>query len=120
MAACGCTKTADDDKIEKVEDLNQSKYTVAAVVGAASEPFAAKVFPNAVEKQFPDVSDMVVALEKGQVDGIIFTRAQLESVLEEKPDTLRIMEPPIGETDIHMVSSPNTKLKTVRMLAPAG
>ncbi len=100
-------------KFEKLADLNNSKYKIAAVVGTASEPYVGKVFPNAVEKQFSSVSDMVMALEEGQVDGLVFIRSQLESVLEEKKDTLCFLEPPIGETEMHIVSSPNTKLKNL-------
>lgn len=104
----GCAKTTEKPNFERPEELNDARYTVAAKVGAASEPYVAKVFPNAVEKQFAEINNMVIALEGGQVDAIVFTRAQLERILDEKPDTFRILDDPIGETDIHMVISTNT------------
>ena len=109
----GCAKS-DDVNFRNVEELNQPQYTIAAVVGAASEPYVPKVFPNAVEKQFPDIHDMVIALESKKVDAIVFTRASLEDVLEEQPNTLQILPQAIGQTDVYMVISPKTELANLQ------
>ena len=109
----GCAKS-DDVDFHNVEELNQPQYTIAAVVGAASEPYVPKVFPNAVEKQFPDINDMVIALESKKVDAIVFTRASLEDVLEEQPNTLQILPQAIGTTDVYMVISPKTELANLQ------
>lgn len=71
----GCSKSDDDVAFERLEDLNKPQYTIAAPVGAASEPYVGKVFPNAVEKQFSTVTDMIIALETKHVNAIVFTRA---------------------------------------------
>ena len=110
----GCSKADEDVDFKSVEELNQPQYTIAAVVGAASEPYVPKAFPNAVEKQFPDINDMVIALESKKVDAIVFTRAPLENVLEEKPNTLQILPQAIGKTDIYMVTSPKTELANLK------
>ena len=110
----GCSKSDKDIDFQNVEELNQPQYTIAAVVGAASEPYVPKAFPNAVEKQFPDINDMVIALESKKVDAIVFTRAALENVLEEKPNTLQILPQAIGKTDMHMVISPKTELTNLK------
>lgn len=110
----GCAKSKEDNNFESLEELNQPQYKIGAVVGAASEPYVAKNFPNAVEKQFSSISDMVIALEKKQIDAIVYTHATLENVLNEKPNTLQILSQPVGETDIHMAISPNTKLKNLQ------
>ena len=114
ILANGCSKSTEDNNFESLEELNQPQYKIGAVVGTASEPYVAKTFPNAVEKQFSGLPDMVVALEKKQVDAILFTRATLESVLAEKPNTLQILPQPVGETDIHMAISPNTQLENLQ------
>lgn len=58
----GCSKSDKDIDFQNVEELNKPQYKIAAVVGAASEPYVLKAFSNAVEKQFPDINDMVIAL----------------------------------------------------------
>lgn len=110
----GCSKSDDDVAFERLEDLNKPQYTIAAPVGAASEPYVGKVFPNAVEKQFSTVTDMIIALETKHVDAIVFTRATFEGVLEEKPNKFQILDQPVGEIDIHMAISPNTKLTNLQ------
>lgn len=96
-----------------MEDLNKPQYKVAALLGAASEPYVGKAFPNAVEKQFTSMSDAVIALENKQVDAVVFTRATLENILQEKSDGLQILPQPVGETSINMIISPNTKLENL-------
>ena len=110
----GCSKSNEDINFQNVEELNQPQYTIAAVVGAASEPYVPKAFPNAVEKQFPVINDMVIALESKKVDAIVFTRAPLDNVLAEKPNTLQILPQAIGKTDMHMVISPKTELANLK------
>ena len=114
ITVSGCSKSDVDDNFKSLEELNQPQYTIAAQVGAASEPYVGKVFPNAVEKQFPNFADMIVALEQKKVDGVVFTRATLETVLQEKPDKFQILDQALGQTDIHMVISPNTQLKNLQ------
>ena len=109
----GCGKSADGDKFQTLADLNKPEYSIGAAVGAASEPYVPEAFPLAVEKQFPDVSDMVMALEKKQVDAIVFTRPAFEAVLNEQPDKFQIIEEPLGKTAIHTVISPRTKWKNL-------
>ncbi len=110
----GCSKSNGDADFNTLEDLNKPSCTIAAMVGTASEPYVGEVFPNAVEKQFPSMSDMVVALEKKQIDGIVFTRATLEGVLAEKPAAFKILDQAVAMTDICAVISPNTKLETLQ------
>lgn len=110
----GCAKFDDEIDFEEPEDLNKPEYTIGALVGAASEPYVGKVFPNAVEKQFQDFPQMTVALEQKQIDAIVFTRATLDNVLAEQPNKFKILDKPIGETDIHMTISPNTKLENLQ------
>ena len=109
----GCGKSAGGDQFQKIADLNKPEYSIGAVVGAASEPYVPEAFPLAVEKQFPDVSDMVMALEKKQVDAVVFTRPAFEAVLNEQPDKFQIIEEPLGKTAIHTVISPRTKWKNL-------
>lgn len=114
MFVSGCAKFDDEINFEQLEDLNKPQYKIGAVVGAASEPYVGKVFPNAVEKQFQDVPYMIVALEQKQVDGIVFTRATLDNALLEQPNKFKILDQPLGETDLHMTISPKTKLENLQ------
>lgn len=109
----GCSKSKDDVDFKSLEDLNHPQFTIGAVVGTASEPYVAQAFPNAVEKQFSSVPDMVMALEKKQVDAIVFTRDTLEDVIKEKSNTLKILPENITDTYIHMVISPNTQFENL-------
>ncbi len=109
----GCGKSDKAEEINDLEELNQSKYKIGAVVGAASEPYVGKAFPNAAEEQFADLNNLIAALENGQIDAIVFTRATLESIMEEKSATLKILDEPVGMTDIHTVISPHTKIKNL-------
>ena len=109
----GCSKTAEEVDFQNLEDLNKPQFTIGGKVGAASEAYIGKVFPNAAEKQFSSIPDLIIALEQKQVDGIVFTRATLESALEEKSDRFQILPQAVGETDVHMVISPNTKLENL-------
>ena len=113
FAVGGCSNFDTDDDFRKPEDLNNPKYKVGAMVGAASEPYVGKALPNAVEKQYPAMTDMVAALESKQIDALVFTRATLESIAAEKPDQFQILDEPLGETEIHMVISPKTQLKNL-------
>lgn len=110
VTVSGCTKSDRDDNIRHLADLNQPQYTVGAIVGAASEPYVGEVLPNAVEKQFNALTDMTIALESGQIDAMVFTRATLESIMNERPNKFRILDEPLGETEMHTVISPQTKL----------
>lgn len=114
MTLGGCSNSKEDASFNELEDLNKPEYTIGAVVGTASEPYVGEVFPNAVEKQFPSISDMTVALEKKQVDAVVFTRASLESALVEKPDAFKILDQAVAMTDIYAGISPNTKLANLR------
>lgn len=98
MLSAGCAKEQGDagagsaDSVPTLAELNDPKYNIAAVVGTASEPYVPQKFPRAKEKQFPSVSDMVIALEKKQVDAIVFTRSNLETVVAEKPGQFAILD----------------------------
>jgi len=109
----GCAKS-DEIDFEEPEDLNKPQYKIGAVVGTASEPYVGKAFPNAVEKQFQDVPYMIVALEQKQVDAIVFTRATFDNVLAEHPNKFKILDKPLGETDLHMTISPKTRLENLQ------
>lgn len=113
MFVSGCAKS-DEIDFKEPEDLNKPEYKIGAVVGAASEPYVGKAFPNAVEKQFQDIPQMIVALEQKQVDGIVFTKSIFDNVLEEQPNKFKILDKPIGETDLYMTISPNTKLENLQ------
>lgn len=45
------------------------------------------------------MSDMIIALENKQIDAIVFSRATLENILQEKSDDLQIMPQPVGEIE---------------------
>lgn len=109
----GCTKSPEEINFTNPEDLNKPQYSIGGVVGAASEPYINKIFPNAEEKQFSSITDMVMALEKKQIYAMVYTRATLENILKEKPATFQILDKDIDETDIHMAISPNTKFKNL-------
>lgn len=114
MILDGCSKSKEDIDFQSLEDLNKPQYKIAAPVGAASEPYVAKTFPNAVEKQFTSMSDMIIALENKQVDAIVFSRATLEDTRQEKSDSLKILPQSIDEININMAMSPNTKLENLQ------
>lgn len=109
----GCTKSAEEINFTDPEDLNKPQYSIGGEVGAASEPYINKIFPNAEEKQFSSITDMVMALETKQIHAMVYTRASLENILKEKPATFQILDKDIDETDIHMAISPNTKFKNL-------
>ena len=114
MTVGGCSNSKDKMNFTRLEDLNKPEYTIGAVVGAASEPYVGKCFPNAVEKQFPSLSDMVVALEKKQIDAAVFTKPTFDSVLAEHPNKFQILDEPLGETNLHMTISPKTGLENLQ------
>ena len=113
LTVSGCAKTETNNDFNELSELNKAQYTIGAVVGAASEPYVPEVFPNAVEKQFSSITDAAIALESKQVDAIVFTRATLESILNEKPESFKILDEPLGYSEIHMVISPRTEFKNL-------
>ena len=90
--------------------MNDSKFTVGVVTGSATETFVPKILPNANVKQFPGVSDMILALEQKKIDAGAYSRPSLETALREQPNKLKILDEPIAMNDNCMVISPNSKI----------
>ena len=105
LTGCGTNRS---QSISSIEDLNQAERVIGGQTGSAHEPLIAEVFPKAQEKQFSNITELLLALDHGQVDAFVHARESLESVLEENPGSYRILGN-IGETQCCMVVSPKTK-----------
>ena len=81
----GCSQGRASEKIRSIEDLNRRSRVIGGLTGSAHEPLIAQVFPLAAEKQYPGFSEMLLALDHGQIDALVHARESLESAMEENP-----------------------------------
>ena len=109
LILAGCAGAGKGKRLETLEDLNDPSVTIGAMTGSAQEPYVAKVFPKAEEKQFRTVNEMVIALDSGQIDAFVHSKSNIEAAMNEKPGEFRLIEEPVGETPVGMAVSPRTK-----------
>jgi ABC-type amino acid transport substrate-binding protein len=105
----GCSEAFATGKPATLDDLNDPSVTIGGIIGSVHEPFIAQVFPRAQEKQFNTISEMITALENGEIDAFVHAKDNIISAMEENPGRLRMIDEPVGEAMAGMAISPRTK-----------
>ena len=105
----GCSEASRAGKPTTLDDLNDPSVTIGGITGSVHEPFIAQVFPRAREKQFNTFSEMITALESGEIDAFVHAKDNILSAMEETPGRLRMIDEPVGEAMAGMAVSPRTK-----------
>ena len=105
----GCSEAPKAGKPATLDDLNDPSVTIGGITGSVHEPFIAQVFPKAREKQFNTFSEMITALESGEIDAFVHAKDNILSAMEETPGRLRMIDEPVGEAMAGMAISPRTK-----------
>ena len=105
----GCSEALATGKPATLDDLNDPSVTIGGIIGSVHEPFIAQVFPRAREKQFNTFSEMITALENGEIDAFVHAKDNIVSAMEENPGRLRMIDEPVGEAMAGMAISPRTK-----------
>ena len=105
----GCSEAFATGKPATLDDLNDPSVTIGGIIGSVHEPFIAQVFPRAREKQFNTFSEMITALENGEIDAFVHAKDNIISAMEENPGRLRMIDEPVGEAMAGMAISPRTK-----------
>ena len=105
----GCSEAFATGKPATLDDLNDPSVTIGGLIGSVHEPFIAQVFPRAREKQFNTFSEMITALENGEIDAFVHAKDNIVSAMEENPGRLRMIDEPVGEAMAGMAISPRTK-----------
>lgn len=105
----GCSEAFATGKPATLDDLNDPSVTIGGIIGSVHEPFIAQVFPRAREKQFNTISEMITALENGEIDAFVHAKDNIVSAMEENPGRLRMIDEPVGEAMAGMAISPRTK-----------
>jgi ABC-type amino acid transport substrate-binding protein len=105
----GCIEALGAGKPETLDDLNDPSVTIGGITGSVHEPFIAQVFPKAREKQYNTLSEMITALESGEIDAFVHAKDNILSAMEENPGRLRMIDEPVGEAMAGMAISPRTK-----------
>ena len=105
----GCSEAFATGKPATLDDLNDPSVTIGGIIGSVHEPFIAQVFPRAREKQFNTFSEMIIALENGEIDAFVHAKDNIVSAMEENPGRLRMIDEPVGEAMAGMAISPRTK-----------
>ena len=105
----GCSEAFATGKPATLDDLNDPSVTIGGIIGSVHEPFIAQVFPRAREKQFNTFSEMITALENGEIDAFVHAKDNIVSAMEENPGRLRMIDEPVGEAMAGMAISPRTK-----------
>lgn len=105
----GCSEAFATGKPATLDDLNDPSVTIGGIIGSVHEPFIAQVFPRAREKQFNTFSEMITALENGEIDAFVHAKDNILSAMEENPGRLRMIDEPVGEAMAGMAISPRTK-----------
>lgn len=105
----GCSEAFATGKPATLDDLNDPSVTIGGITGSVHEPFIAQVFPRAREKQFNTFSEMITALENGEIDAFVHAKDNIVSAMEENPGRLRMIDEPVGEAMAGMAISPRTK-----------
>ena len=105
----GCSEASRAKKPSTLDDLNDPSVTIGGLTGSVHEPFIAKVFPSAQEKQYNTLDEMLAALESGEIDAFVHAKDNILSAMEEAPGRLRMIDEPVGEAMAGMAISPRTK-----------
>ena len=105
----GCSGASAAGKPATLDALNDPSVTIGGIIGSVHEPFIAQVFPRAREKQFNTISEMITALENGEIDAFVHAKDNILSAMEENPGLLRMLDEPVGEAMAGMAISPRTK-----------
>ena len=84
----GCSEAFATGKPATLDDLNDPSVTIGGIIGSVHEPFIAQVFPRAREKQFNTISEMITALENGEIDAFVHAKDNILSAMEENPGLL--------------------------------
>jgi len=105
----GCSGASAAGKPATLDALNDPSVTIGGITGSVHEPFIAQVFPRAREKQFNTISEMITALENGEIDAFVHAKDNIISAMEENPGRLRMIDEPVGEAMAGMAISPRTK-----------
>ena len=105
----GCSEASRSGKPSTLDELNDPSVTIGGITGSVHEPFIAKAFPKAQEKQFNTLSEMITALESGEIDAFVHAKDNILSAMEENPGRLRMIDEPVGEAMAGMAISPRTK-----------
>jgi len=105
----GCSAALEAGKPATLDDLNDPSVTIGGITGSVHEPFILQVFPRAREKQFNTLSEMITALESGEIDAFVHAKDNILSAMEENPGRLRMIDEPVGEAMAGMAISPRTK-----------
>ena len=105
----GCSEAFATGKPATLDDLNDPSVTIGGIIGSVHEPFIAQVFPRAREKQFNTFSEMITALENGEIDAFVHAKDNIVSAMEENLGRLRMIDEPVGEAMAGMAISPRTK-----------
>ena len=104
-----CSEASGTGKPAALDDLNDPSVTIGGITGSVHEPFIAQVFPKAREKQFDTLSEMIEALENGEINAFVHSKDNILSAMEENPGRLRMIDEPVGEAMAGMAISPRTK-----------
>ncbi len=103
----GC-RSGSKDKIESVEQLNQSGYTISVHPGSAGAILAEEVFPNAEIVYNKDISDAYLAVENGKSDAFVYGKLYMQyAIASDTLDNLAILEDSLDETDIAVGINPD-------------
>lgn len=116
----GCSGASGDGKPATLDDLNDPSVTIGGITGSVHEPFIAQVFPRAQEKQFNTLSEMITALENGEIDAFVHAKDNILSAMEENPGRLRMIDEPVGEAMAGMAISPRTKYPELKSQVKKG
>ncbi|MDO5131967.1 MAG: ABC transporter permease subunit, partial [Eubacteriales bacterium] len=98
---------------EEPLEMDRPEYTIGIVTGAGSENLVRRLFLQAEIKSYKGPTELILGLEQGQVDAIVYNGIVLENAQREKPDKLYILKTPVGVDEICMTVSPKTKIKTL-------
>ena len=105
----GCFEALGSGKPATLDNLNDPSVTIGGITGSVHEPFIAQVFPRAHKKQFNTLSEMITALESGEINAFVHAKDNILSAMEENPGHLRMIYEPVGEAMAGMAVSPRTK-----------
>ena len=105
LSGCG---SSSKDKIESVEQLNQSGYTISVHPGSAGAILAEEMFPNAEIVYNKDISDAYLAVENGKSDAFVYGKLYMQyAIASDALDNLAILGDTLEETDIAVGINPD-------------
>lgn len=105
LSGCG---GKNKEKIESIEQLNQSGYKISVDPGSAAAVTAMERFPNAEIVYNSKISDAYLAVSQGKTDAFVYGKLYLQyAVASESLDNLAIMGEAIDSSDIAVGISPD-------------